>query len=160
MRRFDGVRLEVGDTIVSVDGAPATPDNIDDLLCGKLSGESEVQREVTILIRKGGKPTEGRSEDERISEEFRQLDRDAGGEAGREIEVKLERGGAGAFMRFTSLVSELAAAKKMRTDAVDEQDPRAGEHISPRAPNPQLSTPNPQPSALNPKRCTLTLYRS
>jgi Ca2+-binding EF-hand superfamily protein len=131
LRRFDGERLEVGDTIVSVDGVAATPDNIDDLLCSKSSGAS--RSEVTILIRKGSPKMEGRSEDERISEEFRQLDHDDSGKLGREIAVKLERGGAGAFMRFTSLVSELAEAKKMLT-AVDEQDLRAGEHRLPLLP--------------------------
>ena len=97
MRRFEKEKkLEVGDTIVSVCNgqqvfSEATPDNIDDLLRG--SSSMTVQTEVTIRVRKS------RGMIEYDEQAFQQLEKSQESEEiGQEIEVKMERGGAGAYV--------------------------------------------------------------
>ena len=54
--RFDGARIEIGDTILSISGEPATEENVDDLLCGKnASSEETPHRDVSIRFRKACK---------------------------------------------------------------------------------------------------------
>ena len=83
-KRFHGDKLEVGDTIIAVNGVDAAPANIDDLLSGCAEGGNPAS-EVIVRARK----------------QATQASR------AREIEVVFERGAAGAHMRFTNLAANL-----------------------------------------------------
>ena len=97
--RFDGARIEIGDTILSISGEPATEENIDDLLRGKsASSEQTPHRDVSIRFRKAEAPSAC--------------------ENGPEHETTLERGAAGTFMRFTQVAAMMAEVQKLHRQLV------------------------------------------
>lgn len=131
--RFQGDKLEVGDTILSVEGELATPDNINELLRAPPNADKHSPARIKIRARKAMKPDASalvltpRRAESRINESFKLLTGQASigsQDDSKEIEVTMQRGAAGTFMRFTSLVKSLGDIKELQnlseTGGMDE----------------------------------------